>query len=146
MRSWVLSCSSSSVEVTTCSRAAQPLYPRTVTSLPIDSSNRNLVINWCVKQLLIPWYGSIRLQEDTVHHTPSPGIRYDSAQIYRRVLYLNVPGIPGISRGSGECYRRTAAVRVDTIHHHQYTIAKNTIIRLGSTLPKDTLLDCTPGT
>ena len=49
-----------SVEVTTCSRAAQPLYHRTVTSLPMDSSNRNIVINWLVKPLFIWVYSTAR--------------------------------------------------------------------------------------
>ena len=44
----------------TCSRAAQPLYHRTVTSLPIDSSNRNIVINWLVKPLLVWVYSTVR--------------------------------------------------------------------------------------
>ena len=60
-----------SVEVTTCSMAAQPLYHRTVTSLPIDSSNRNIVINWLVKPLLVWVYSTVRGYDTPsvpVHH------------------------------------------------------------------------------
>ena len=69
-------------------------YHRTVTLLTIDSSNRNIVINWLVKPLLI-WVYSTERGYDTPSVpviTPSPGIRYDLAQLYQRIPYLNVPG------------------------------------------------------
>ena len=75
-----------SVEVTTCSRAAQPLYNRTVTSIPIDSSNLNIVINWLVKPLVIWVYLTVRGYTISTS-TPSPGIRYDLAQLYQKIQY-----------------------------------------------------------
>ena len=66
----------------------------------------------------------------TKHHqyTISKGIRYDLAQLYQKITYLNVPGTwylswkrsptrNGLTAGwlyfDIECYRRTAAVCVD---------------------------------
>ena len=60
----------------TRSRAAQPLYNRNVTSLPIDSSNRNIVINWLVKPLLIWVYSTVR-----GYDTPS------SVPVHHRQVY-----------------------------------------------------------
>ena len=85
----------------TCYRAAQPLYHRTVTSFPIDSSNRNIVINWLVKTLLIWVYSTVRGYDTPsvpVHHRQG----YDTTWLnftkwYPAWMYL----VPVISRGSG---------------------------------------------
>ena len=95
----VLSCSLQTVEVTTCSRAVQPLYHRAVTSLPIDSSNRNLAINWFVKSLLTWVYSTVRgYDTQSVHHRQAYHTTWRNfTKGYPTWMYL----VPGISRESG---------------------------------------------
>ena len=86
------------VRQATCSRAAQPLHHRTVTSIPIDSSNRNIVVKFSQTVTYMGLFDCKRIRYTIT--IAWCAIRRGSTLLPNDTL-LECTWVPGISRGSG---------------------------------------------